>query len=254
MAGEVSQYDINGINLYDNFGFVAESGKKGLLMFPKSKETYKKNWGDQNGSEYDLSARYFEDNTAVLSGAIVAQGSADFWTKYDGLRDLLVSNDAKTLYAHNLNRNFSVYYDEMTDLDPLTPFSPSDQIIVKISLSFIVMWPVSGIELMNNVYYGVSSTNEILTGAEIISGTPKSIQANENYIINFGNLVSQYSWFAEDIGQPIKTKYQDVNNTANAGNMLSSNDLFNAPITVDGFRFYITNYKTILSHNFKFIH
>lgn len=103
---------------------------------------------------------------------------------------------------------------------------------------------------LSKVYYGFRNTNVTPIESEILSSPFINISGNPvNYTLPLDiNTSANYIWFAEDITEPIKTKWVDINNPLNSGFIGSSTDLFGTPIIVGSKRVYMTQYKTQFSY------
>lgn len=103
------------------------------------------------------------------------------------------------------------------------------------------------------VFSGIKADITPLSEASIQIGTQTPITANTNYNINFGSFGSpQFAWFAELATEPIKTVWTDTTNPLNTGGIGGGGNLFGTPVLVGVYRFYITNYATIISNPFIF--
>ena len=160
-------YRLNNFDFYDTFGFVVESGSNDFLKLPTRKEPYSKNWGDENGTEYDLSHPFFEDAPATLTGAIIANNEADFWNKYYTFWGLLKSPGALTLYIGEFETNFLVYYKSMNSVDRKTRIKFEPRIGVKIEITFQNITPVFGGGLVPEYPYHFMLTATVNTFQEL---------------------------------------------------------------------------------------
>lgn len=103
------------------------------------------------------------------------------------------------------------------------------------------------------VFSGIKADITPLSEASIQIGTQTPITANTNYNINFGSFGSpQFAWFAELATEPIKTVWTDTTNPLNTGGIGGGGNLFGTPTIVGAYRFYITNYATIINALFTF--
>lgn len=135
------QYSIDSFDLWASFGYVIESGSDDLIQLPKSKEVFSYDWKDQNGRQYDLSKRFFDDKIGTLSGYIIANDKDDFWTKYLALWDVLKSPGQRQLYSFELEQTFNVFYLESPNSKRFTSIQDfPDKIAVKIDIQLQVMF------------------------------------------------------------------------------------------------------------------
>jgi len=104
------------------------------------------------------------------------------------------------------------------------------------------------------VFSGIKADGTPLSEASIQIGTQTAITANTNYNVNFGSFggTPQYAWFAELSSEPIKVTWTDSTNPLNTGGIGGGGNLFGTPIIVGAYRFYITNYATIINAPFTF--
>lgn len=104
------------------------------------------------------------------------------------------------------------------------------------------------------VFSGIKADGTPLSEASIQIGNQTAITANTNYNINFGTFgfTPQFAWFAELSSEPIKVTWTDSTNPLNTGGIGGGGNLFGTPIIVGAYRFYITNYATIINTPFTF--
>jgi hypothetical protein len=95
-------------------------------------------------------------------------------------------------------------------------------------------------------FWGVKDTAGALSEATIEAGSSGTFTNNAQVDANFtSNILPKYLWVAIPVAQPLKTKwYVSVLNNGNIG---TPDDLFDAPVTVGAYRFYITNYPTAIT-------
>jgi len=184
-------YKFDGLDAWDAYKWSIESGSDDLLQLYKSKEVYSKDWKGQNGRQYDLTKRFFEDKVATLSGPIIADSKEEFWEKYLAFWNYLKSPGAKLLYSHELEQTFSVFYLDSPNTKRLTRLQGDpNKIAMKLEIQFQVMFmefePPSSVPQPPVVNAGGNKsitlpTNQLtITGA---SATPKG-----------GATIIQYSW------------------------------------------------------------
>ena len=104
-----------------------------------------------------------------------------------------------------------------------------------------------------NVYFGTVDTRDILTEPEIIASDSIKIDRGTEYEIDFVYPENpKFYWFAEPITEPIKTFWRDKLLPLNGGNIGTDQDLFDEPIIVGVYRFYISVYKTQIENVVEF--
>jgi hypothetical protein len=216
VSGDFSgeQYVFSGSDLWTAYGYMVETGGNDLLQLYKSKEVYAKDWKGQNGKQYDLTKRFFEDKIATLSGVLVADDEDDFWEKYLALWEVLKSPGAKTLYSNDLKQTFSVFYLDSPNSKKLTPLSDyPGKIGMRLDIQFQVMFmefepPTSG-PRPPIVYAGGNRSIVLPTSSVTISGatiTPRS-----------GSTISYKVWqFVSGPSLPVITNEETLTPTISA--------------------------------------
>lgn len=100
------------------------------------------------------------------------------------------------------------------------------------------------------VYFGFANNRVILNEDEILKSTNFIIvNKGSDYDIHWPDSKEVYYWFAESISEPVKTKWEDIAQPINKGNIGTDNDLFPDPIEIGSFRYYITVYKTQMGNS-----
>lgn len=176
------QYIFEEQDVWTAYGYMVESGGDGLLALYKSKEVYSKDWKGQNGRQYDLSQRFFEDKVVTLSGVIVADDETDFWDKYLAFWDVLSSPGAKTLYSNDLKQTFSTFYLDSPGTKKLTPLADwpgkiGMKLDIQLQVMFLEMEPPSSEPRPPLVYTGGARTIILPTTSLAVTGatvTPRS--------------------------------------------------------------------------------
>jgi hypothetical protein len=96
-------------------------------------------------------------------------------------------------------------------------------------------------------FWGWQDTNTVLTDSEIASSPNfATVIPGSDLTADFsgGDATPQYLWMAEPATEPEKTLWQDTLVPLNNNSIGSPTDLFDSPIVVGFFRFYITVYPT----------
>ncbi|MEJ2905098.1 hypothetical protein WAE58_21815 [Pedobacter panaciterrae] len=190
--GDLSgQYKIGGLDLWDNYNYFIETGSDDLLQLYKSKEVYSHDWKGQNGKQYDLSKRFFEDKIVTLSGYLIANTKEQFWTKYLAIWDLFKSPGSRLLYSNELEQTFSVFYLDSPNPKRFTRLQEfPDKVVMKLDIQLQVMFmefeSPSSVPQPPIVNAGGNKTITLPTNQLTISGasaTPKG-----------GATIIQYSW------------------------------------------------------------
>lgn len=135
------QYTIDSLDFWTAFGWMIESGNDELMALPDSKEVYSKDWKGENGKQYDLTKRYFEDKVVTLAGYIIAETKADYWNKYKALWNLLKSPGTREIYSYELEQTFGAFYLKSPGVKRFTRLQDfPDKIAVKVDITFQVMF------------------------------------------------------------------------------------------------------------------
>lgn len=135
------QYTIDSNDFWSVYGWMIESGSDALLQLPKSKEVYTKDWKGQNGKQYDLTKRFFDDKTVTLSGHLIADDEGDFWAKYLALWELIKSPGTRTIYSFELKQTFAAFYLESPNTKRFTRLQDHPgKIAMKLDVQFQVMF------------------------------------------------------------------------------------------------------------------
>lgn len=174
-------YKLEGLDVWTGYNYAVGSGSDDLLQLYKSKEVYSFDWKGQNGRQYDLTKRFFEDKIVTISGHIVVDTKEEFWQKYLALWNLLKSPGAKLLYSFELEQTFSVFYLDSPNTKRFTRLQEfPDMIAVKVDLQLQVMFmemePPSSVPQPPIVNAGGDRTITLPTNQLTISGasaTPK---------------------------------------------------------------------------------
>lgn len=133
----VNKYFLDNIDMYSAYGYIATSGSDSMLQLPKRKEPLSHDWKDQNGIEYDLSAPpVYETRTISLKGFIVAINEADFWTKYNALKEVLFTNGTKLLRCEEIDTEINVFYYDCSNIKRRTRIKNTDLIGMELDLIF----------------------------------------------------------------------------------------------------------------------
>lgn len=137
-------YKFNTNDCFTSFGLVFEKGTYDeLLKLPKVKDGYTKNWPDENGTERDLTARYFESIPVNLPVVILGTSQADIITKYNALANFLMTSGYFNFDVKRLNRRFILLYQDMTQFSKLTKFYQGNKPAARLVLSLINDFPTT---------------------------------------------------------------------------------------------------------------
>lgn len=89
VTGDLSgQFTIDTLDMWVHFRYAVESLGDDLLRWTPSKEVYSYDWKGQNGKQYDLTKRFYDDKEATISGVLAADDEDDFWERYIAFENL----------------------------------------------------------------------------------------------------------------------------------------------------------------------
>lgn len=140
------KYKIDGLDMFDTYGVVVSDGSDDFLAFPNSKEVYFHDFKDENGKQYWLGQRFFEDKTAILSITLLADTEESFKTKRDALWARLSASGERTIYINELDMSFQCFYKSTKSTERLTRIKVG-QVAVKMQLEFQVIDILEGGEV-----------------------------------------------------------------------------------------------------------
>lgn len=133
------QDTLNGLNLFDTFNLVIQTGTAELLEFPERKEILSNDWREENGQEYDLENPTFKDKEITLSCAIATDTDAEFWTNYNALFNELKKEGFANLFIWDHGKNYDVFYKKSSSFRKATKrLKNVNKIFVKFNLTFQV--------------------------------------------------------------------------------------------------------------------
>lgn len=121
------QYLFNSQGLFAVFGIIVslDNGSRqssdSLLAWPERKPSLENNRQDQDGIEIDLDDPKFAAREFVLKCAMKANDRADFFSKYDGFRTALFSQDTHDLYSFEHDRTYHVFYKKQANFRSFSP-------------------------------------------------------------------------------------------------------------------------------------
>lgn len=176
-------YKINGTNLFDSCGFLADSSRDSVNSFERPNnpaEVFSHTW--ENGiKEFDLATmpgdapRLFK-----ITGTIFATSEADYNLKKAAL-ETVVKVQKATIYVQEIDETVNAKFKGFTSWNRITPIKGSSQIVTKVSMEFDELlgltFPVSGI------FYGATSSVPV-TAADV-QAMNSTVFANE-VIVNTG--------------------------------------------------------------------
>lgn len=113
---------LDGMDLFETFGFGIEKGSADLLRYPPKKESITHDWLDQHGVEVDLSKVFFAPRDISLQCFMMAEDETTFWNNHDAFIAQITKPNLHRLEltAHG-NRQYMVYYKECANYTQLVP-------------------------------------------------------------------------------------------------------------------------------------
>jgi hypothetical protein len=159
-------YKINGTNLFDSCGFLADSSRDSVNSFERPNnpaEVFSHKW--ENGVvDWDLTTvPGDEPRLFKITGTIFATSEADYNLKKAAL-ETIVKVQKATIYVQEIDETVNAKFKGFTAWSRLTPIKGSSQIVTKVSMEFDellgLIFPTSAI------YYGTSSSVPI-TAADV---------------------------------------------------------------------------------------
>jgi hypothetical protein len=138
MANPHGYYELDGLDLWDNYGVFIEKGTDDFLILPERKESIQYDWPDLSGLSIDTATPAFKERQVELSCAIVANDESDFWTKYDAFRDALMAPGTRSLYVIELEKTFDVVYMKCTSFNRFTRLKTVSKVAAKFRIVFLI--------------------------------------------------------------------------------------------------------------------
>jgi len=136
MTGEVT---IDTIDIWTTYGaFLLKGSYDALMKLPKRKESLNNNWPDQNGLDIDLTDPHYEVLEADLSFIVSASSEAQWWTRYNALRTLLLSSGLRTIYVRELSKTFHAFYKDTVTYEQLTTIKRVNKVVARCVLKFSI--------------------------------------------------------------------------------------------------------------------
>lgn len=133
-------YNMDGLDLFDTYGYVVETGSDGLMEDAGLKDPPSYNWEDQNGVEYFLDERFSNDKTVTFTGHIVAATKLEYWRKYIALLEALKAPGERTIFSHELEQSFQTFFKKTENTKRFTRLQGyPDLVAVKMDLVFQII-------------------------------------------------------------------------------------------------------------------
>ena len=138
------KYFLNSADAFGTYGLTFRPGiYNELLKLPKRKPGYEKSWTDQNGTERDLTTVYFESRTLNIPVTISAKSESEFYSRYAAFTAFIMSSGYFNFDVVEMNRRFSLLYQDMTSFDKLTIIKNNNEIYCDFNLQLIDDFPTT---------------------------------------------------------------------------------------------------------------
>lgn len=154
----IATHKINGQDIYAQFGWLVTKGVETFLAPNVPKDRFSKDWGDENGIEYDLTGQvYLKPRVFNLSGYILADTVEELLFKFQQLTNTLNSSGFLTIYIKSINSTFTAICKSYPTWETATKISNSaNKIGFRISVDFD---EVTNVELPTyDLFYGSSAS------------------------------------------------------------------------------------------------
>lgn len=111
---------------------------------------------------------------------------------------------------------------------------------------------ITALANVGKIYYAFQDTITPPTEAEILTLPFISYSEGSDYVVpwDLNTVTPKYCFAFEPIAEPLKTKWQDVEVSANNGNIGAPSDMI-AVTTVGGFRVYYVQYITVFENGIE---
>jgi hypothetical protein len=133
---------IDDMDIYAVFGVLFLKGtQNNLLQPPKRKASLTNNWREYNGEETDLTEARYESKDVSVPCALIADNEADYWRKYQGFFDLVMSDGIHSLFIRELSKEFDFYYKETQNFTQITKIRYTNKVAAKFNLKITLPDP-----------------------------------------------------------------------------------------------------------------
>lgn len=134
MADLPGYWFLDGMDLWNSFGMLIESGTDDFLKFPEKKESITHDWQDADGEDVDLSRYFFKDRDITLKMAIIADSPEDFWAKRNAFLAQWAQPGTHRLTITEFGQSFYVYYKICSSFSRFTRIKDTDMIACKFTI------------------------------------------------------------------------------------------------------------------------
>jgi len=139
MTGEVT---IDSVDIWTTYGaFLLKGSYDSLMRPPKRKVSLSNNWPEQNGLEIDLTLPRYESKEVELSFILSAGNEAQWWTRYNAFFAALMATGERSLFVHELEKTFLVYYIETTSYEQLTTIKAVSKVVARFTVKLGIANP-----------------------------------------------------------------------------------------------------------------
>lgn len=151
---------MDGIDLWNAYGFIVTSGIDDFLKFPERKESITHDWLDRDGIDVDLTETFLREKDISLNIALIANNEADFWDKYEKFLNHLRRPGTRRLEVSHLARSFFVFYKNCSSFTTLTTIRNESKVACRFTLVFTEKEPSIN---TTNVYLNDENGRFIIT-------------------------------------------------------------------------------------------
>jgi hypothetical protein len=132
----IGQFFIDNEDVYTKWGMVFKDGTfKELNKWPTPKNNLSHSWNDNHGTQRDEKL-WFESQEHTLRFLIIGNSLADFWLKYDSMREYILTAGYFNFYAVGLNRYYTLRYNGPTGIEP-EPTQSGDEVVSETAIRVI---------------------------------------------------------------------------------------------------------------------
>lgn len=113
----MARYNINGNDLSATYGIdILAGGYEILQQAPKRKDIYSHSWNDENGTDREISAVYFESKSMAIPLFIQADDISDYKTKITAFNAIVLAAARFTIDIISLDRRWSLLFDSISEM------------------------------------------------------------------------------------------------------------------------------------------
>lgn len=209
----IATHKINGQDIYAQFGWLVTKGVETFLAPNVPKDRFSKDWGDENGIEYDLTGQvYLKPRVFNLTGYLLGDSVQDLLNKFNALTAVLNSTGFLTIYIKSIDSTFTAICKSFPTWETATKIRNQDGLIgFRISVDFdeIVNVALPSYDL----YYG--GVSAIPTTEQQVLLLPVSSAYQSSFSINTG--LNRVVAIAVQDGKSIQSAFDETSNETLTG-------------------------------------